>query len=338
MRQLQFLEPGRVEWADVEEPRLTGPGEAIVRPLAVAACDLDMGVVRGLVPLSGPFALGHEGVVEVVDVGDDVTNVEPGDRAVLAFQISCGTCDRCRRGATGSCRTAGPGAAYGLGPLGPLGRSERYGGLMADRVRVPYADAMLLPLPADLDPASVASLSDNIPDAWRAVGPYPGSGPMLVLGAASIGLYCAGIAVALGRSVDYVDTDTDRLARAERLGATVIEGPPPRKLGPYELTVTTGVSIDDLHCALRSTEPEGTCVDTGIHFGSSAPMPLLEMYTRGIRYVTGRVNAVAAMPAALALIADGRLHPELVTAHTATFDDAPDAWVDMTGKLLLTPE
>src|SRR6185503_5745343 len=101
-----------------------------------------------------------------------------------------------------------------------------------DLVEVPFADAMLVPLPAGVDPAAAASASDNIPDGWRAVAPFladrPGA-PVLVLGGAgggSVGLYAAAVAVALGSErVDYVDEDPDRLTRAERLGAHALQEP-----------------------------------------------------------------------------------------------------------------
>ena len=109
---------------------------------------------------------------------------------------------------------------FGLGePLGP------WGGMITDKFRVPFADNMLVKIPSSLDPISLASASDNIPDGWRTVAPYlkekPGA-PVLVVGgpAESIGLYAAGIAVALGSSrVDYLDYMPARLAIANSLGA-----------------------------------------------------------------------------------------------------------------------
>ena len=100
MRQLTLTEDRQLDWKDVPEPALKGPGEAIVRPLAVALCDLDLPMIRGEVPFPPPVALGHECVGEVVEVGDEVTSVRPADRVVVPFQISCGECERCRRGLT----------------------------------------------------------------------------------------------------------------------------------------------------------------------------------------------------------------------------------------------
>src|SRR3954465_9576322 len=159
MKQLTLVEAGRVEWTDAPEPALQGAGEALVRPLAVAMCDLDASIVSGDFPVPAPVALGHEFVAEVVDVGDSVAGVRPGDRAVVPFQISCGECARCRRGQTGDCESVPRLSMYGFGPFG-----GDWGGGLSDLVRVPYADAMLVSLPDGLDPAAVASASDNIPD------------------------------------------------------------------------------------------------------------------------------------------------------------------------------
>src|SRR5215208_3555079 len=159
MRQLEITGLGSVRWSDVPDLALGGDGEAIVRPLAVALCDLDAAFLSGVLPVAEPFPLGHECVAEVLDVGDAVAGVAPGDVVVVPFQISCGGCAPCRAGHTGSCATVPRGSAYGMQPLG-----GPWGGALADRLRVPYADAMLVALPAGVDPVAVASVADNVPD------------------------------------------------------------------------------------------------------------------------------------------------------------------------------
>src|SRR4030095_2664110 len=102
MEQLTLGEQGKIEWQDVPAPCIEGPGEALVRPLAVTRCDIDLPYVTGLLPPPRPFALGHECVGEVVAVGDGVTSFHAGARVIVPFQISCGRCARCLRGHTGS--------------------------------------------------------------------------------------------------------------------------------------------------------------------------------------------------------------------------------------------
>src|SRR2546423_543822 len=81
---------------------------ALVRPVAVATCDIDTGLIHGLVPFPGPFPLGHEGVGDVVEVGGEVTTVAVGQRVIIPFQVSCGRCTRCSRGLTASCERVAP--------------------------------------------------------------------------------------------------------------------------------------------------------------------------------------------------------------------------------------
>ena len=77
MRQLQFIEKGKLEWREAPDPRLQGDGEAIIRPVALATCDLDAAFVRGVAPVANPFPFGHECVGEITEVGDSVKSVKP---------------------------------------------------------------------------------------------------------------------------------------------------------------------------------------------------------------------------------------------------------------------
>jgi threonine dehydrogenase-like Zn-dependent dehydrogenase len=340
MRQLTFEEAGRYAWQEVPDPDITAPEQALVRPLLVACCDLDVAVAHGRAPLPPGYAVGHEGLAEVVAVGDGVSSVRPGDRVVVPFQINCGNCRECRRGATGSCASVPLMAMYGLGPLAGLNG----GGFMSDLVLVPYADAMLISVPDAVDAISIASLSDNIPDGWRAIGPYrdelalldPADRRVLVVGRLSIGLYAVAFAAALGAHVDYVDTDEQRLAAAQKLGAMVHDRVKPDKSwDPYPVTVHTSAELSSLAATLRATWPDGVCTDTGIYYKPTVEMPLLPMYTRGVRFVTGRVNARAAIPRVLELLAGGcDLSPAV--DRIVSWEDAPSVWPTMTGKTVFT--
>jgi alcohol dehydrogenase len=336
VRALTLTEDGQVDWREAPDPALGGPREAIVRPLTVALCDLDRPIISGAVPVPRPVALGHEGVAEVVEVGEEVTSVSPGDRVVVPFQISCGECDRCKAGLTGDCASVQPGSMYGFGAFG-----GDWGGLLSDLVRVPFAEAMLVPLPAGIDPVAAASVSDNLPDGRRTVaGPLeemPGADVLIIGGGGpSIALYAVDFARALGAgSVTYVDTDPGRLAVAAELGAETVEGPPAERYERRPITVDASGSHEGLHAALRSTERGGICTSIGIFFEQTTPMPLLEMYTTGVRFVTGRPAARGAIPAILELVAAGQVRPELVTSSVAGWEEAPEAVVEPHRKLVI---
>ncbi len=333
-------EAGRYAWREVAEPAITAPKQALVRPIAVACCDLDVAVVQGRLPMPPGHAVGHEGLAEVVSVGEEVSSVRVGDRVVVPFQISCGNCRHCRRGVTGTCASLPLMAMYGMAPLAGLDG----GGFMSDLVLVPYADAMLIVVPETVDPVTIASLSDNIPDGWRAVAPFradladldASDRRVLVVGRLSIGLYAAAFAAAFGFHVDYVDTDASRLAAAEKLGAVVHERQAPDKSWDrYPVTVHTSADPSSLAAALRATWPDGVCTDTGVYVLPRVEMPLLQMYTRGVRFVTGRVNARAVIPDVLAMLADScDLSPAI--DRVSSWEEAPAVWPTMTGKTVFT--
>jgi alcohol dehydrogenase len=331
MQQLTYTAPNRLEWREAEEPRLDSDRAALVRPLAVATCDLDALILAGESPFAPPFPIGHECVAEVIDAGMNAGSLVPGQLVSVPFQISCGECAPCLRGRTGNCASVDFMSTYGFGPA-----VGRWGGFLADAVLVPYAEHMLVPLPDGLAPAAVASASDNISDAWRAVAPAlaeePGA-PVLVVGGASsgsIGLYAAAIALALGAaSVTYVDDDAARRATAESLGAeTLALAGAPQRLGPFPVTVDSCAEPDGLALALRSTAPDGICTSTAIYFGEQPALPLLEMYTKCVTFKTGRAHARAAMPHVLALAASGELQPERVTTRTVGWGDAAEALLE----------
>ncbi|HEY6761306.1 MAG TPA: alcohol dehydrogenase catalytic domain-containing protein [Baekduia sp.] len=344
MRALTYTGPRQLEWREAADPRLSGDGEAIVAPLAVATCDLDGLIVSGVGPFPPPFTLGHEAVAEVVEIGDAVTTVRPGDRVVVPFQISCGTCDPCRQGRTGNCDTVPFSSTYGFG-FGP--DNTRWGGFLADRVHVPYADAMLVPVPDGLAPELAAGASDNITDAYRAVAPYLAARPgaaVLVCGGAStgsIGLYAVAHAAALGAGeILYVDPDPARRAIAERAyGARTLDAVPEGVDARYPITVEAAATPEALALAVGSLDRDGVCTSTAIHFDQARvpPFPLLQMYVMNATFTTGRTHARRDAPKVLDLLAAGTLDVAPVTTRTVAFDDAVDALLDDYTKLVFTP-
>jgi len=336
MRQLTCVDPQKLEWREVDSPRIESDGEALVRPLAVARCDIDRFLCSGLFPLRGPFALGHECVGEVTALGDGAKGLRVGQRVVVSFQLSCGRCGRCAAGHTALCEKLPTLSDYGMQPLSGV----EYGGMLSDAIRVPFAEAMLRPVPPGFDPVALASVSDNALDGYRAVAPHlrahPGSEVLIVAhGTPSIPLYAAQAAVALGASrVDYACADSEQLALAERLGARPLETDlrkPPRS---YPIVVDAGVSPEGLAFAIRATEPEGICQSVSFHPGPGVPLPMGRMYTLGLRFSVGRCHAAALLPEVLALIAAGRLRPDAVTTRVVDWSEAADAWLEPAIKLV----
>jgi alcohol dehydrogenase len=333
LRQLQFVEKEKLEWREAPDPKVDADGEAIVRPVALATCDIDVAFVQGRFP-AGSFAFGHECVGEVTDVGDAVKSVKPGDLVSVPFQISCGECATCRAGRTGNCESVPRLSTYGL----PIG--EDYGGFASDAVKVPYPDAMLVPIPDGISPATVASLSDNIPDAWRCVAPAleerPGSPVLIAMGAGSIALYSVAIAIALGAErVDVVGGNERDRELAAKLGANVLAEEFPHRAGFYPITVDASADPEGIACVLRSTDADGYSTSIGIYL-EPTPLPLLDMFTQGITFLTGRPHVRTLMPDVLELIRQGRFDPDPMTVNRVDWDDAEAALSDLRAKTVVS--
>lgn len=336
MRQLNLVGPGALEWAVVARPALPSPRAALVRPLAVATCDFDHLIVAGLVPTGLPTPIGHECVAEVITVGSEVSAVAAGDVVVVPFQISCGECAPCRRGHTSCCATVPWLSCYGLGDL-----AGSWGGALADVLTVPYADAMLVPLPPSVDPVDAAAIGCNVVDAYRCVGPQlaacPGADVLVVSGAfASIALYAAAIAVALGSAVTFLDTTRASAAAAGRIGADVVADPDVVASRAYPVTVDASMDPALLHTALRATAPGGECTASTMYVDALTPVPLMAMFERCATLRTGQPHARALVPTVLDLLVDGRLAVDAVTQAVVPWDEAPEAFARGAGKVVVT--
>jgi alcohol dehydrogenase len=344
VQHLIFSGPGSLQWQECPDPQLNGPRDALVRPLAVARCDLDPVIALGLYPITPPFAMGHEMVGEIVDLGDAVTHLTLGQRVIVPFQASCGDCVPCRRGHSNACAAVPPGTAFGLGPHGGVD----LGGALADLVRVPFADHALLPLPDGMDPVVAAGIPDNVSDGYRCVaGPLlemPGA-PVLVVGglAPSVGLYTVASATALGSErIVYVDHDPERLRLAETLGAVAVEAPLTAlkdAVGDERFPITVDACVLDAgrDLALSATAPCGTCTSVSGGATATATLPLQAMYLKGVRYEISRVHARATSPAVLDLVSSGQLDPGAIITRIATFDEAPEAMVEPAVKIVFVP-
>jgi alcohol dehydrogenase len=337
MRQLTCTAPGAIEWREVPEPRIQADSEALVRPVAVARCDIDLFLTSGAIPAREPFALGHECVAEVVALGDAVRELEIGQRVVVAFQVSCGACGSCRAGHTANCDEFPVLSDYGMQPLSGI----EFGGMLSDVIRVPYANAMLAPVASGLDSVALGSVSDNVLDGYRAVAPHladcPGADVLVVShGLKSIPLYAVQAAIALGAgAVDFASDDADALELAERLGARPVRtefGKPTRR---YAIVVDAGITPLGLGYALRSTAPEGVCQSVSFYAGGDVPLPLGRMYTLGIHFLIGRAHAAALLPQVMPLIEQGRLRPQDVTTRVVDWEDAPVAYLEPAIKLVV---
>jgi len=196
----------------------------------------------------------------VVSAGDQVTSVAPGQRVVVPFQISRGTCALCWQGRTGNCASVPRFSMYGFG-LGGY-----WGGAFAEQIAVFYADAILVPLPDGLAPVAATSVADNVCDGYRHVAPHPpgilqldpGAEVLIIAGVTrrpvfspSVPLYVGLAARALGATAVYfTDTRPEVRDHVARLGLLALHPAELRSLRPRR----AGSSVTGCDCGFDVVE------------------------------------------------------------------------------------
>ncbi|HEV7654720.1 MAG TPA: zinc-dependent alcohol dehydrogenase [Mycobacteriales bacterium] len=228
MRALTWQGKRDVRVETVPDPKIVEPTDAVVRITSTAICGSDLHLYEVLGPYLSPGdVLGHEPMGIVEEVGSEVTHIRPGDRVVVPFNISCGSCWMCSRGLYAQCETTqvrsqGKGAAL-------LGYTALYGsvpGGQAEYLRVPQAHFGPIKVPDGPPDQRFVYLSDVLPTAWQAVryADVPNGGTLAVLGLGPIGQMSTRVGRHLGAErVIAVDLVPERLALAARYGAETLD-------------------------------------------------------------------------------------------------------------------
>ena len=328
----------RVE--DVPDPRIEAPTDAIVRITSTAICGSDLHLYEPLGPfLSQGDVLGHEPMGIVEEVGTEVTHIAPGDRVVIPFNISCGSCWMCSRGLFAQCETTqntetGKGASL-------FGYTELYGsvpGGQAEYLRVPQAHFGPIKVPQDgLPDERYLYLSDIVPTAWQAVrfADMQEGDTLAVVGLGPVGQFAARIGRHLGAGrVIGVDSVPERLDMARRHGIETVDMNEVGDVAEAVLEMTGGRGADGvveavgmeahdspagkaahtavgmlpdalakpmmdkmgvdrlgaLRTALKAVRRGGTVSVSGVYGGEADPLPMMEMFDRGITMRMGQCH------------------------------------------------
>src|ERR671927_1217289 len=212
----------------VPDPTIKDPTDVVVEVTSSGICGSDLHLIEVMAPfMTVGDVMGHEPMGVVREVGPGVTELKAGDRVVVPFNISCGTCFMCSQGLQSQCETT-QNREQGFG-ASLFGYTKLYGqvpGGQAEYLRVPFGNTLPIKVPdAPLDDRFVY-LSDVLPTAWQAVqyAGIPEGGSVLVLGLGPIGDMATRIAQHLGAGQVFgVDDVPERLARARARGVSTIE-------------------------------------------------------------------------------------------------------------------
>ncbi|MFF1400951.1 zinc-dependent alcohol dehydrogenase family protein [Streptomyces sp. NPDC058287] len=327
MKALVFHGPGQTTWQDVPDPSIKDAADAVVRVDAVTICGTDLHIIKGDVPEVAPGRiLGHEAVGTVVETGDDVRSVRPGDRVLVSCITSCGRCRFCREGHYGQCRGGG---GWVLG--------HTIDGTQAQYVAVPFADLSVHPLPNAVDSYDAVLLADIFPTSYE-VGVLNGrvqpGDTVVVVGAGPIGL--AAVATAQlyspGRII-AVDLAESRLAAARALGAdaTASADEEPERL-VEDLTDGLGADVvieavgvpEAFETCTRMVRPGGHVANIGVH-GKPATLHLEDLWIKDITLTTGLVDTYST-PMLLKMMAAGRLPAGSLVTHRFELGQMKEAY------------
>ena len=377
MKAVVYKGPFDVAVEEVPDPTIQKPLDAIIRITSANICGSDLHPYEGRVEFDSGMVFGHENMGIVEEVGAGVNRIKVGDRVSVPFNLACGSCRNCNDGFTSACLRANPsgqpGAGYGYPAMGP------YWGGQAELLRVPWADFNLLELPEGTEhELDYTMLSDIFPTGYHGTElakVTPGK-TVAIFGAGPVGLMAAHSAFLRGASqVFVVDFEKDRLALAEKYGATTIDF---AAVDPVEAImdatdgfgVDSGVEavgyqahdhtgeehpemvLDNLVSVVRATgaigvvgvyEPDDPgAADEDAKEGRVA-FDFGTAFTKGLSIGTGQCPVKAYNRELRDLIIRGRATPGDIVSHELPLDDAVDAFdkfdkrVDGYTKVVLHP-
>jgi len=277
MKALCWMGRTDVRVVDVPEPKIINPRDAIVKITRTAICGSDLHLYDGYVPAMMPGdILGHEFMGEVVEVGSEVKILKAGDRVVVPFPVSCGSCFFCLRGQFSLCDNTNPNAEavekiYGYSGAGLFGYSHLFGGYaggQAEYARVPFADVGPIKVPEGMTDEQVLFLSDIFPTGYMGAEMCdikPGD-TVAVWGAGPVGQFAVASAYLLGAErVVAIDRFEYRLAIARKAGAETLN---------YE-------DVDVLEALREMTGGRGpdACIDA-VGMEAHSAIPVVEAYDK----------------------------------------------------------
>jgi L-iditol 2-dehydrogenase len=312
--------PGQLCVEEVPKPQAR-PGEVLVNVKASAICGTDVGVYKGNEPARLPIIQGHESTGEVVETGEGVTSLKPGDRVVLASIIFCRQCSYCQSGKTNLCPNGGL-----------LGREVN--GSFADYVAVPDYNAIKMPDSISYEDGTHLVALSTVYVAQEKITITPGQS-VAVIGQGTTGLMHSRLAVLSGAMPVYaVDITGWKLKIAEQYGAIPVNA---TQTNPVEhiKEVTDGEGVDlaieaagsavTLRQAMEVVKPGGTVLCFGILRPSIDDFNGYAIYFKELKLIGSRSVTHRGFQLGIRLLENGKLNGDPLITHRFPLDQVKSA-------------
>lgn len=358
----------------VTDPEIQEPRDAIVKVTSCAICGSDLHLFHNFIPglLPGDI-MGHETMGEVVEVGSGVDGkLKKGDRIVVPFTIICGECDQCKRGNFSVCETTNrkrhlADKVFGHTTAGLFGYTHLTGGYpggQAEYLRVPFADATHIKVPAGIPDEQLLFLSDIFPTGWQAAVQcdIEPTDTVAIWGCGPVGQMAIRSAILLGANqVIAIDCLPERLSMAEAGGATTVnfetesvverlqeltDGKGPEKcidcvgMEAHVMPSLPDTLLDrakqmvmaesDRPHALREMiyvcRPGGIISVAGVYSGLSDMLPMGAFMNKGLTMRTGQTHVNRWTDDLLRRIEEGEIDPSFVITHTVPLSQGPEMY------------
>jgi 2-desacetyl-2-hydroxyethyl bacteriochlorophyllide A dehydrogenase len=287
-----------------------GSGEVVVEVAACGLCGTDLHILQGEFAPTLPIVPGHEFAGTVVARGPDVRDVKEGDRVAVDPSLYCHECHYCRLGRNNLCLRWGA-----IGVTVPGGAAEY--------CAVPAANCVVLPDSARTADATLIEPLSCAVRGYDVLRSQLGS-HVLIYGAGTMGLMMLRLARRSGAvGVDVVDLNTDRLALAERQGASATATSADELDRPFgwELVVDATGNAKAIQDGLGRVGPGGTFLQFGVaDYAARATIDPYRIYNKEIT-ITGSMAVLHSYERAAELFADGVIDPAVFITDRFALDD-----------------
>ncbi len=368
MKAVSYRGPADLRVVRKDDPRIEHPNDVILSVTAAGICGSDLHLYRGLIPDTRVgHTFGHEFTGIVEEVGPSVRNLRRGDRVVVPFNISCGSCYFCQRDLFSQCANSNPNSELACGVFGYSHTTGGYDGAQAEYVRVPFADVGPMKIPDDVSDDDALMLADIFPTGYQGaeMGEIKPGETVVVFGCGPVGLFAQKSAWLLGAgrviAVDHVDYRLD-FAREYTCAETVnfrevddivmclkeMTG----GIGPDVCIDAVGLEADGstMHTflgmrtklqggaatvigwAIDAVRKGGNVSIIGVYGPPWNLIPIGTAMNKNLTLRMGQCNVKRYMPHLLEHIREGRVDAQGIISHRLPLDLAPEGYRMFAGK------